>query len=384
MRTINRLEISDRSLSASCRAHRRLLPSRVTINVGLIKFDIIMLGDHLPDPHTGQYNETQAERFPLWADLVVRADQLGFHAAWFGEHHCSNYIISSPQMLLAAVAARTFRIRLGTAVSLLPNSDPVRIAEEFATLDLLSGGRAEIGFGGGITEHTFRLFGQEVKDGAEMASENLKLLLDLWNKENIEWTGRFRPPIRDSRLEPRTFSGKSLPVNRATATSIATAREAGRAGFRFMLMTNARGFAAARSLAEAYRASYLEAGHDPVGMSVAAPAYVYVQPNGESARSFWQPYIANYRAFVKKVTDDKGASIGMRAAFSNITPEMLATREVDFVGSPREVAAKVIRADAEIGGLDRLMCYFDCGGLSRAHTFESLELFCSEVLPMLQ
>jgi len=346
-----------------------------------VKFDIISLGDHLRDPHSGQYNESQEERFHMWVELGVRAEALGFDAIWFGEHHCSDYIISSPQLLLAAIASRTSRIRLGTAVSLLPNNDPLRLAEDFATLDMLSRGRAEIGFGSGITEHTFRLFGQDVRDSGALAKENMKLLLALWNHESIDWEGQFRAPIHDSRLEPRTRSGKALPINRATATSVDTAREAGRAGYRLMVMANLNGFAAARPIADAYREEYAKAGHDPANMSVSAPVYMHVRRDGEDARNFWRPYIGSYRTFVKALASSKGATRSLGEALVNPRLADQGFLETDFVGSPDEVAEKALQADRAIGGLDHMLCYFDAGGISKDDCFDSVDLFANEVIP---
>ena len=111
-----------------------------------MKCGLFTLGDHLPNPLSGEYEDTQAERHQLWAELGVEGERLGFDALWLGEHHFNDYILSVPQMVLAAVAARTEKIRLGTAVTLLAHYDPVMLAEQFSTLDLLSNGRAEIGF----------------------------------------------------------------------------------------------------------------------------------------------------------------------------------------------------------------------------------------------
>ena len=141
----------------------------------------------------------------MWVDVGVHAEKLGFSGIFFGEHHCSSYIISSPQMILAAIAPQTSRIALGTAVSLLPNNDPVRLAEDFATLDLLSNGRAEIGFGSGFTEHTFRLFGQDLARSKEISDENLDLLQKLWRERQLDWSGRYRASIHESELQPRTL-----------------------------------------------------------------------------------------------------------------------------------------------------------------------------------
>lgn len=250
-----------------------------------MRFDFFSLGDHLPDPHIGAFHESQAGRHRMWVDLGVHAETLGFSGVFFGEHHGSSYVLSSPQMLLAAVAARTTRVRLGTAVSLLPTNDPVRLAEDFATLDLISDGRAEIGLGAGITEHTFRLFGHPVEHAAELSAEHLDLLQRLWTEPRVTWAGRRRPPFEDFELQPRTAAGRPIPIHRATATSLATAEAAGRAGHRLMVMTIVGSFADARPLAETYRAAYRAAGHDPAGMGVTAVAYVHVQADGARARA---------------------------------------------------------------------------------------------------
>jgi alkanesulfonate monooxygenase SsuD/methylene tetrahydromethanopterin reductase-like flavin-dependent oxidoreductase (luciferase family) len=346
-----------------------------------VRFDLISLGDHLPDPHTHQYNETQAERHEMWVDLAVQAEALGFGAVWFGEHHCSDYIVPSPQMILAAAAVRTSRVRLGTAVSILPNNDPVRLAEDFATLDLLSKGRAEIGFGSGFTEHTFALFGQDINLSDKISAENLELIQKLWNEREINWEGRFRPPIHGLQIEPRTFSGKALPINRATATSIDVARDAGRSGHKLMVMTVAGRFADAKPLAAAYRESYRAAGHDPAGMSVSAIAYVHVQRDGARAREFWHPYRDNYRAFTRGLTRARGITRGLRELYATIPTDRMAQREGDFCGDPSEVLDKISWAYDQMGGFDTLICYFDLGGISRADTDAAVRLFAEAVMP---
>lgn len=347
-----------------------------------MRFDYFSLGDHLPDPHTGRFHETQAERHRMWVDLGVHAEALGFSGVFLGEHHGSSYILSAPHMLLAAIAARTSRVRLGTAVTLLPTSDPVRIAEDFATLDLLSGGRAEIGLGTGITEHTFRLFGRPVEHAAELSAENLQLLERLWTEPRVAWAGRHRPPFEDFELQPRTAGGRPIPIHRATATSLATAEEAGRAGHRLMVMTIVGSFAAARPLIETYRAAYRAAGHDPAGMGVTAVAYVHVQRDGARARDVWPPYLRAYRAFVAGLTQSKGATAGVRkVAAANPAIDPLAPREADFVGDPARVKDQILAAHEASGGFDNLLCYFDVGGLSYGETRAAMELFAETVIP---
>ena len=346
-----------------------------------MKFDLVSLGDHLPDPHTGEYNESQAERFQFWADEGVAAERLGFHAYWLGEHHCSDYIVSSPQMLLAAIAGRTESILLGTAVSLLPNNDPVRLAEDFASLDLLSQGRAQIGFGSGFTEHTFQLFGQDISKVTELCEENLELLQLIWNEERVTWSGKFRPSIDDMRFQPRTLSGRALPIHRATATSIDTARAAGAAGHKLMCMTVAGLFKDCGPLADAYREAYHKAGHPPEGCEVAALAYVFLDEDGDRARETWAPYRDNYRAFTKALTSKRGLAKGIKEYYEKMGAEKLASREGDFAGSPSEIVERILWGHDQMGGFDRLIVMSDMGGLPAQPLFETLEMFSAEVMP---
>ncbi|MFW6092656.1 MAG: LLM class flavin-dependent oxidoreductase [Pseudomonadota bacterium] len=353
-----------------------------------MKFDLLSLGDHLPDPHSGEYHDSQSDRHLLWTDLGITAERLGFDGFWLGEHHASDYILSSPQMVLAAVAARTERVRLGTGVSLLPNNDPVRLAEDFATLDLLSRGRAEIGFGSGITAHTFHLFGQDVETGGERAAENLELIQRLWNERRVSWAGRFRSAIDGTELQPRTFSGRAIPINRGVATNEATAREAGLAGHRLMCMTIAGPMETAGRLAAIYREAYREAGHDPAGESVAAIARLHVQPDGDTARRFWKPYMDSYLAFSRTLLSTRGATAGIREVQRQAAaqPAPAADDYSGFpalCGSPRELVDWIRDGHRVMGGFDRFIGYFDLGGLPRNAVMDAVTLFAEEVMPAL-
>ncbi len=308
---------------------------------------LLTLGDHLPDPHTRRYAESQAERFALWVDLCARAERGGFDSCWVGEHHFNDYILSSPQMVLAAVAMRTERIRLGTAVSLLANHDPVRFAEDFATLDLLSRGRAEIGFGSGITPHTFALLGQDPERAHEVMAEHLDLLLRLWEEEKVDWTGIHRAPFRGGRVEPRTYRGGRIPIHFASGTSEGTAERAGREGHRLMLMTIYKRYRDFRRLGEIYREAYAAAGHPAEGCCVSAVAYVHVRRDDADAWAFWQPYQRNYLRFVMGLARDQGLSASLQAV-QDEAPSFLderGRREADVCGSPTEVAERLLWAD---------------------------------------
>jgi len=346
----------------------------------MIRFDVVSLGDHLPDPNRREYNQTQSDRYETLVEMGVRAEEFGFGGIWLGEHHASDYIIPAPQMILAAIATRTNRIRLGSAVSLLPNSDPVRLAEEFAMLDLLSKGRAEIGFGSGITEHTFRLFGQNTPDASSISAENLDLIQRLWTEFDINWNGKFRAPIENTRLQPRTFSGKPIPITLATGGSELTARAAGLAGHKLALLTVIGDFASSKPLAEAYRAAYREAGHDPRGMSVSAAAYVFIRPDGKKAREYWEPYINNYQSFVMMLTQQKGFARSLMERFQALGATAM-SRQAQMCGEPTEIVEMIERGYEDIGGFDELKVLFDVGGLPATEVFGSMMLFADKVIP---
>ena len=348
-----------------------------------MRFGLLSLGDHLPDPATGAYAESQAERFQLWVELGAVAERAGFDSCWFGEHHFNDYIVSSPQMVLAAIASRTESIRLGTAVSLLPNQDPVRLAEDFATLDLLSGGRAEVGFGSGITPETFRLLGQDPAHAHARMREHLDLLQRLWREERVSWRGVHRPPFEGGRAEPRPYRAAGVPINIATGTSRESAERAGRDGHRLMLMTVFMHYRDFRPLADVYRESYAAAGHDPDGMCVSAVAYVHVRRDGRDAWERWQPYVANYIHFVARLAKSQGLSPTLQTVFRE-GPRALdarGRREADICGNASEVSEQLARASAELGGVDRILCYFDLGGLPGGAVLESVDAFREGVLP---
>jgi alkanesulfonate monooxygenase SsuD/methylene tetrahydromethanopterin reductase-like flavin-dependent oxidoreductase (luciferase family) len=347
-----------------------------------MRFDITSLGDHLPDPVSRAYSQTQAQRFGTIVECGVRGEALGYGAIWIGEHHASDYIVSSPQMLLAAIASNTDKIRLGSAVSLLPNADPVRLAEDFATLDLLSNGRAEIGFGSGITEHTFQLFGQKVENADALASENLDLVQTLWRDDVVNWSGKFRAPILDTKLEPRTFNGRPIPISRATGSSIATAIAAGKAGHKLALLNIISGFGNARIVAEAYRKAYRESGHDLANMKVSGAAFVYVRENGADLMDRFGPYLANYQNFTRSLLASKGMSRGIGQLFQSVTEKTpAAPGEALLVGEPSAIVEKIEQNFELMGGFDELKLLFDVGGLAADDVLKSIEVFAEKVAP---
>ena len=315
-----------------------------------MQFDILSLGDHVPAPGKGQYLETQAERFALWVKMGRIGEALGFRGIQFGEHHDSDYIVSAPQMILAAIAAQTETIKLGTGVSLLANLDAVRFAEDFATLDLISQGRAEVGFGTGIEDSVFKLFGQDPKDRNALIAENLDLLQKLWSEDEVTWEGKFRAPLHSFRLQPKTVSCRPIPIARGTG-SLDTATKIGEAGHQLLLPTMLGQFKSLKGANDAYRTAYRNAGHDPRNMCASGVAYVYVGSETARSREYFEP---------QRVLD---------LAFCRVAAE---------------VARDRLGASEAVGGLERMTCMFDIGGLPADDVLESIERFSTEVIPIVR
>jgi alkanesulfonate monooxygenase SsuD/methylene tetrahydromethanopterin reductase-like flavin-dependent oxidoreductase (luciferase family) len=282
-------------------------------------------------------------------------------------------------MVLSAVASRTRRIRLGSAVSLLPNNDPLRMAEDFATLDLLSHGRAELGVGSGVTEHNFRLFGQDVELSAAMAQENLNLILKLWNELDIEWSGRFRAPITDTCIQPRTLSGRALPITRATGGTEAVARATGAAGHKLALLTVIGDYASSRAIADVYRNAYRQAGHDPAGMSVSVAAYVYVADRPD-AQERGRRFIEGYLQFTNEMSTRKTFNRNIAKRVVELGERAL-SKEPQMCGRPDQVIEMIARAHHDMGGFDEMKLMFDSGGISFEEVAGSMRLFAEAVAP---
>src|SRR2546428_12499202 len=192
-----------------------------------MKLGLMTLGDLMEDPVTGA-TMLPADRYRMLIDAAVIADDAGFHSVNVGEHHGLGYEISSPPVLLAAMAERTTDLRLSTAVTLLANLDTFRLAEDYATVDVISGGRVEIVAGrGNFFASTYELFGQHVDESRDRFDEALELLCQLWTGEGVEWKGNFRPPINGEPVMPAPLQQGVPPIWIGGGRSAATAARAG-------------------------------------------------------------------------------------------------------------------------------------------------------------
>jgi len=344
-----------------------------------MQIGLLSLGDCLPDPASGA-EPTPAERTRSIVDSAVAAEALGFDSVWIGEHHFCEYVVSAPPVVLAAIAARTTRIRLGTGVTLLANLDPVRVAEDYATLDGISNGRVELVAGRGILADTYTAFGQDPGDSRERFRENLELLRRLWSEKEVRWSGRFRAPLDGVRVEPRTVQQPHPPLWVGGGSSFASVDLAAELGLPLMLPSVLAAPLQFLPMVERYRERFAKAGHDRGAARVGACNHVHVRRNSQEARERWLPHYQSYLAFVERIWVTREPVHPKRRI--DLGGERL-LESVAICGSPAEVADR-IAATCEALGLDVHLSMFDLGGLPEDELQRTLELFAAEVLPALR
>jgi len=339
-----------------------------------IEIGLMSLGDRLRDPVTGSLR-SEAERHRSIVEQAVLAEQMGFHSVHVGEHHLNDYMVSAPPVLLAAVGERTEKLVLSTGVTLMATLDPLRAAEDYATVDVLSGGRAEIVAGrGSFFQKTFPAFGLDAADSAELFAENVELLARLLSEEDVVWEGKFRSPLHGVTIRPRPVG--DLPMWVAGGSSRRTVELAARLGAPLMLPSVFAPPDQFVAIVEFYREQWDAAGHegDPV---VGACCHCHVAPTTGEARSQFAPWYEHYWQWVQALIVDftphaKALPFDLDTLYAGPA----------IVGSPAEIVDRVGQW-AELLGLSRHLFMFDLGGIPDAELFSTVELFGQEVVPQL-
>ena len=344
-----------------------------------MEIGLLTLGDCLDDPVTGT-RTTPAERHRAIVDEAVLAETLGFDSVWVGEHHFCDYVLAAPPVVLAAIAARTTRVRLGTGVTLLANLDPVRVAEDYATVDAISNGRVELSVGRGILVDTYEVFGQKPDESRERFRENLELLRRLWSERDVTWSGRFRAPLDGVTVEPRPVQTPHPPIWVGGGSSAASVDLAAELGLPLMLPSVLAPPADFLPLVQRYRARWEAAGWARADARVGCCNHVHVAATSQEAREGWRPYYLNYLGFVDRIWTRREL-IHARARVEMDYERLLAG--VAVCGSPAEVVDR-LAATRETLGLDLHLSMFDLGGLPPARVAKTLELFATQVLPQLR
>jgi probable LLM family oxidoreductase len=300
------------------------------------------------------------------------ADEVGLRVFGVGEHHRRDYLVSSPATALAAIAAQTQQIRLTSAVTVLSSDDPVRVFQQFAHVDLISCGRAEIMAGRGSFTESFPLFGYELRDYDELFSEKLELLLAIRDSPRVTWSGRHRAPLEDAVVWPRPVQ-EPLPVWIAVGGTRESVLRAARLGLPMTLAIIGGQTARFEPFADLYRQAWAEAGHagEP---TLAINTHAFVADTEEKAvAAFGPPYLE----VMNRIGRERGWPPSGRREFDALkAPDGPLT-----IGSPEQVAAKIV-AIHELFRPQRYLAHMSIGAVEHADVMRAIELFGTEVAPL--
>ncbi|MEF2966699.1 LLM class flavin-dependent oxidoreductase [Paenibacillus sp. M1] len=324
-----------------------------------------------PDVETGEVI-SHAQRLREVVEEIVLADKVGLDVFGVGEHHRKDYAASSPTLVLAAAAAQTKRIRLTSAVTVLSSDDPVRVFQDFATLDGISDGRAEIMAGRGSFIESFPLFGYALDDYDELFDEKLELLLKLRESEKVTWSGKHRPAINNLGVYPRPVQNP-LPVWIGSGGNPESVVRAGLLGLPLVLAIIGGRPAQFAPLVELYKKAAAQAGHDVSKLPVASHSHGFV---GEETESAADKFFPSTQYSMNVLGRERGWGHYSRASFD-------AARSLEgalYVGGPETVANKIIYLRKNVG-ITRFMLHCPLGTMPHEEVMRSIELLGTEVAP---
>jgi probable LLM family oxidoreductase len=339
-----------------------------------MELGVYTFGELTEDAATGQ-RLSPAQRLRDLIEEVELADQVGLDVFGLGEHHRTDYVVSAPAVVLAAAAERTTRIRLSSAVTVLSSDDPVRVFQSFATLDLLSGGRAEIMAGRGSFIESFPLFGYDLDDYDTLFAEKLDLLLKIRDGERVTWAGRHRAPLNDQPVYPRPVQ-EPLPVWIAVGGTPQSAVRAGAHGLPLALGIIGGQPERFAPLVSLYREAGSRAGHDPARLKVGINTHAYVADTSQQAVDEFFPA---YARVMTRLGRERGWPPTTRPQFE----AMRAPRGALAVGDPQEVIDKIL-FQYELFRHDRYLAQFSVGTMPHAQIMRSIELLGTRVAPVIR
>lgn len=324
----------------------------------------------MPDVVTGEQMSGQQRMANLMEEIEL-ADQLGLDVFGIGEHHRKEYLISAPAVVLGAAAVKTKNIRLSSAVTVLSSDDPVRVFQQFATVDLLSGGRAEIMAGRGSFIESFPLFGYDLKDYNSLFTEKLELLLQLTENETVNWRGKHRPAIQNLGVYPRPVS--QLPVWIAVGGTPESIARAGTLGLPMALAIIGGMPDRFVTHTKLYKESFTKAGHDVSQLQLGINSHTFIADTSQAAVDIFFP---SYAEMMSRIGRERGWPPTTRQQFDYMRSEEGSL----LVGSPQQVIDKILY-EHELFGHTRFLAQMSVGALPHKQMMRSIELYGTIVAP---
>ena len=307
-------------------------------------------------------------------ERIEWADKAGLHVFGLGEHYRKEFLDAASSVIIAAAAARTKKIRLTSAVTVLSAADPVRVFQSFATIDLISKGRAEIVVGRGSFIESFPLFGLNLQDYDALFAEKLGLLLQIRENEVISWSGQFRPELKEQAIYPRPLQNR-MPVWLGVGGTPASFIRAGKLGLPLMVAVIGGETHRFRPLIDLYREAGAKAGHSTENLKVGLHSLGYVGTNTEKALDDYYP---GYAETFTRIGKERGWQPVTRYRFDSQTGPLGAL----VIGDPESVAEKILRHSEALGGISRFTFQMDSAGLTHQQHMKAIELIGEKVIPM--
>lgn len=339
-----------------------------------MELGITTFAETYPDPETGA-TIGHGERLRQVLDEARLAEEVGLEVYGIGEHHRPDFASSAPAVVLAAVAGRTERIRLTPAVTILSSDDPVRVFQQFSTLDLVSAGRAELMVGRGSFIESFPLFGYSLGDYEDLFAEKLDLLLAIRDNERVTWSGRFRPPVEDQTIYPRPEQDP-LPVWVAVGGTPASIVRAAQRGLPVALAIIGGDPARFSVLADLHRRTLEEAGHSSAAAPLAVHAHGYIADSEEQAV---EQYYPSYAMAMTQLGRERGWGPMTRMQF-----DALRSPSGSLVLGDVETVARKIRRYRDLLGVQRFMLHISVGTLPHERVMRCIELLGTKVAPLVE
>ncbi len=328
-----------------------------------------MFGDLAVDQNTGKYKDAGVKIREILQQVKLM-DEVGLDVFAMGEHHRPDYAVSSPEMVLAAAASLTKNIKLASGVTVLSSSEPVKVYEDFATLDLISDGRAEIFVGRGSFIESFPLYGYSLEDYEQLFEEKLELLLKINSEENVSWSGKLRAPMNNQTVYPRAKNNGKLPIWRAVGGTPQSVLSAAKLGMPLIVAIIGGMPVQFKSLVDFYKQEYLKAGHQESEMQLAIHSHTFVSDD----QSVINGYFHNYKSQMDRIGKSRGWAPYTKMQYEGGKAKDGAL----FIGNTNEVADKIAYMK-ELFGITRFIGHMDVGAPENEVMMKSIELFGEKI-----